>query len=60
MSAEDFAMILQEMAKNPDYEAGRARRLAAVDKIFGIARNCSEIPDDGLQFMRGTDWDGEA
>jgi hypothetical protein len=60
MSAEDFEMILQEMAKSSDYEAGRARRLAAVDKIFGIARSYREIPADGLKFMRGADWDGEA
>lgn len=52
MSAEDFAMIVQEMKKDPGYEAGRLRRLAAAMALHECLRDCPGIPADGLGFMR--------
>lgn len=52
MSDEDFARIVQEMARTPGYEEGRTRRLAAIRELHELLPNCPGIPADGLKFMR--------
>lgn len=52
MSDEDFTRIVQEMARTPGYEEGRARRLDAIRGLHELFSNCPGIPADGLNFMR--------
>lgn len=52
MSDEDFAMIVQEMAKSPGYAEGCTRRMAAIMEFHEIFRDSPDIPADGLNFMR--------
>ncbi len=52
MSDEDFARIVQEMARTPGYEEGRARRLVAIRELHELLNNCPVIPADGLKSLR--------
>jgi hypothetical protein len=52
MSDEDFAMIMLEMVRAPEYYEGRARRMAAIRKFHDLFRNCPGLPADSLTFTR--------
>jgi hypothetical protein len=60
MSDEDFAMIVASMnIHSSEYQAGRARRIAALSEIFGLWSERTDIPKDGLEYERmlRTEWE---
>jgi hypothetical protein len=59
MSDQDFAMIVQEMRRDPGYEAGRLRRLAKLARSFAKLRNHPDFPAEGFKQIRDDD-DGVA
>lgn len=53
MSDEDFAMIVQSIdVHSAEYRSGRARRIAALNEIFGLWASRTDIPKDGLEYQR--------
>lgn len=52
ISPEDLTMIVWDMKKDPNYEANRARRIAALKEIVGLWSERTDIPKDGLEYER--------
>ncbi len=59
MSDADFAMIVQEMRRDPAYEEGRLKRLAKLMHSFAQLRNHPDFPAEGFTLIRDNE-DGEA